>query len=630
MPKPHEQIIFEKTLRSANKSPSTPLIKSKIQKCVNIISPFLHFLHQKSSSQSIDLSLNSPKSPLLQTPKQQLSLFSKRTNIFNFVSQGTGDYDNVTPNIKTADLKGEMNDFFDEKIFKYYATRTLEEGYGFGEIPFNNDRARTFTTLCSEDCWLGVMDRKDYLQIFREIQKIKIQEKIDFFSKTFFLNALEKETWKIYNYSFLFQKFKVKRGVEIYSKGEPVNQIFLVKKGEIELYEQNYSEFYRIKVALLSKGQIFGEEQLLDLEDRRFSALCSSQQATLFSLNKSFLQQIFSDNCDFQNIFKKIMQKKASFREAKIQTIIDIKKPSKNQYIKNNDPKFFSYRATEEDIDRFIQQAPVDTKVSDISSPLNTVESEIKVRVKAFEDKTKKSCFLRGKRMYTKKQKNNNKNSHNGSIYEIDDSEKRLKDRGEDTNYLKEIIRNNQKCYRVLDQRSKKMTRDEILQIFDKEKLEILENRKRLQRKYGDKSKEVENNKESDKSNMKCNYTQLFDEVLQSHKRKKTNLRSKSATNFNRGSLNGGINSLAKYDNKGEQKINFHIKLVNSAKSRPVSARPVSGGYIIGKNFNFKINEEKKNNSQGNFLGVYERIQDFLIRGKSSALFSKNSSLKRR
>ena len=52
--------------------------------------------------------------------------------------------------------------------------------------------------------------------------------------------------------------------------------------------------------------------------------------------------------------------------------------------------------------------------------------------------KTEKLCFFRAKRVLTE-------NSNSKNFYEIDDSEKKLNDRGKNTDFLKEIINKNVK-----------------------------------------------------------------------------------------------------------------------------------------------------------------------------------------
>lgn len=350
---------------------------------------------------------------------------------------------------------------------------------------------------------------------------------------------------------------------------------------------------------------------------RKFSAVCHSLDVTLFSLNRSLLRNIFNENPNFESVFKEVVRKKMEFRSKKLQIIIN-NKPSERSHteIPGSDPKFYSLRATEEDIDRFIR-TPLETNTNQASSP--TEDTEIKVRVKAFEDRKKKCLFFRGKRLLKKKGESMNADG----IYEIDNSEKKSKDRGNETNYLKEIIRNNQKCYHFLDQRSVKFTRDEILEIFDKEKLQQIENRKRLKKKYGgDKVSETQResnslNANSFTNNINCNYSRLYDEVVESQKRKRVKVRCQSAINFERKKEN----ALEKTNEKGEIKINYHIKRNNSSemKKRPVTARPVSGGYLIGKN------KEKKMEICKN-VEFYNKIQSMLIQGRTIGI--KNSNLR--
>lgn len=592
VPKPYEQILLEKGLKSPQKSPL--LKKPRIKLYVN---NFMPFLITSKKSPPIDI-LN--KSPLHYNPIQSLqSPRRPQTPLQKSPSLNTPDL--LTPSLKTVDIKGEMSDFFDEKIFKYYVSRTIEEGFGFGEIPFNNETVRAFTTLCTEDCYLGVIDRKDYLQIFHEINRIKIEEKVDFFKKCFFLNALQKQTWKIYNYSYLFHKRKIKRGLEIFSKGDQANSIFLIKKGEIELYDPDE----HVKIALLSKEQLFGEEFVLEITERTYTALCHSQKATIFSLNQRFLQQISIENPEFLAFFKETLTKRKIYRDNKLETIKKQVKTSNTVRNYDLDPKCHSLRATEEDIDRFIN-APL--AIIPYQSLNESSQVSIKVNVKVFEDKMRKCLFFRGKRIFRE-----NNEIKEKSLYEIDNTEKRTKDRGDDTNFLGEIIRNNQKAYKVLDKRSKKMTRDEILQIFDKQKRETLENRERLKVKYANKHV---------KTLQSTQLSQLFNETLENQRKKK--VRSNSARNFN-GLITGFLNrkgdkALERFNEKGEVKVNYHIK-GSITKTRPLTGRPNSGGFRV---------KGGKANEKESFEGVYEKISQFLIEGRTSSMFFKNSDLKKK
>ena len=349
---------------------------------------------------------------------------------------------------------------------------------------------------------------------------------------------------------------------------------------------------------------------------RKFSAVCHSLDVTLFSLNRSLLRNIFNENPNFESIFKEVGRKKMDFRSKKLQIIVNNKPTERiHSEMPGSDPKFYSLRATEEDIDRFIR-APLQTDTNQTSSP--TEDTEIKVRVKAFEDRKKKCLFFRGKRLVKKKGESMNTDG----IYEIDNSEKKFKDRGNETNFLKEIIRNNQKCYRFLDQRSVKFTRDEILEIFDKEKLQQIENRKRLKKKYGEKASETQResnslNANSFSNNINCNYSRLYDEIVENQKKKKIKVRCQSAINFERKKEN----ALEKTNEKGEIKINYHVKRNSSSeiKKRPVTARPVSGGYFFGKS------KEKKIESFKN-VEFYNKIKSMLIQGKTIGI--KNSNLR--
>ena len=99
--------------------------------------------------------------------------------------------------------------------------------------------------------------------------------------------------------AYLYKKKKYVKDQIVFKEGQEPIECYIVKKGDVEI-SKNFTEenkkikekkkkktSQKLKVAILSVGQFFGEEEILkNKENRKYTAKVISVKATLFAITK--------------------------------------------------------------------------------------------------------------------------------------------------------------------------------------------------------------------------------------------------------------------------------------------------------------------------------------------------------
>jgi len=135
--------------------------------------------------------------------------------------------------LKLGDLDN-VDNFFEKGRFKFIVSKVLKVGMAFWE--FGNKNLRNEAIVCNEDCHFAIMSKNDYKEILMEIERIKKNNDLAFFTKTFLKDApfMSKENLLAFRYTF--EKKKYKAGCIIYEAGEIAQDCFLINNGEIEVF----------------------------------------------------------------------------------------------------------------------------------------------------------------------------------------------------------------------------------------------------------------------------------------------------------------------------------------------------------------------------------------------------------
>lgn len=125
-----------------------------------------------------------------------------------------------------------IDDIFVDGTLKYTYYSNLKEGYCFGELGLLRGKPRSATVVCKEDCHFAVMLAEDYKTIVAVIERKKIYNKFEFFKK-FLVKGIAYDNLAKLAYSF--EKKKYGRNEYVFKEGDPGNEVFLIKKGEVQV-----------------------------------------------------------------------------------------------------------------------------------------------------------------------------------------------------------------------------------------------------------------------------------------------------------------------------------------------------------------------------------------------------------
>lgn len=243
-------------------------------------------------------------------------------------------------------LKGEKGIAI--KVYKYSEVTTLSEGEIFGDIALRNtQKKRTASIITINDCVFGTLTQAAYDQCFKGTQ-----EKIRNLNCFFFVNGpifkqIKQNLFdkKYYNYFALMES---SIGHKIINQNETINNVYFIKKGEIEISTQmTYNQLNELiiklggninnkkykhlvneckdfkdniskkkltwKICVLKENEVAGLNDIM-LDNKYFcECICSSKSVTLFSLEQKFLsliqeeKQIEMNIVEYVNIKRKVL-----------------------------------------------------------------------------------------------------------------------------------------------------------------------------------------------------------------------------------------------------------------------------------------------------------------------------------
>lgn len=142
-------------------------------------------------------------------------------------------YTDLLGGIALTDLNmNNLEDIFVEGTLKFTYYSNLKEGSCFGELGLLRGKTRSATVLCKEDCHFAVMMAEDYKTIVAVIERKKIYNKFEFF-KNFLVKGIAYDNLAKLAYSF--DKKKYGRTEYVFKEGDSGNEVFLIKKGDIQV-----------------------------------------------------------------------------------------------------------------------------------------------------------------------------------------------------------------------------------------------------------------------------------------------------------------------------------------------------------------------------------------------------------
>ena len=223
------------------------------------------------------------------------------------------------------------------RVYKYLSFLKLEKDNFFGESAMGEKEKRNASIKVIEDSYLGYLSASLYKTNFYAEKKLVLENKINFLHSKFFFNKITlKRFEKKYFNSFILESYK--NGTIIYNENDPINYVYFIEEGTIELSSsktmlqieiflqglqkkvslkeepkvntyKNISSTVEDLQAYLNKTQknkllIVGKNEIIGLESFYYNipyfttAKVISLRAKLFKIGKDQLKQIFAIETD--------------------------------------------------------------------------------------------------------------------------------------------------------------------------------------------------------------------------------------------------------------------------------------------------------------------------------------------
>jgi CRP-like cAMP-binding protein len=215
----------------------------------------------------------------------------------------------------------------------------LHNGGSFGELALIEDKPRAATIKCHTDCTFATMEREDYNKTLMRIENRNINKIIDFFKDLPYFSSYGRTA--LGKIRFWFSRVKYKRSHVVYKEGDSSSHVYIVINGDFEFVrkikhvenkEINYKRYITsnifddsrlgshnaksevdskvaqftknrflsnnpeynkdYRVALLCKGQMFGDQDTIYERPYQATVICRSNDGELYQITRENFQKL--------------------------------------------------------------------------------------------------------------------------------------------------------------------------------------------------------------------------------------------------------------------------------------------------------------------------------------------------
>ena len=207
---------------------------------------------------------------------QEMSLSSVQENIYIYKQGGIGNYFYI--------LKEGKIEIISQNINK---RREINIGESFGELALLHEAKRLESAKAITECYLWVMERKNFRKIVEHITKKHFEENKKFIESIPILANIE-NTQKTLLCSSLYKE-SFDEGKYIVREGEPAQCLYIVKEGEVNGILKGKI------VRTLRKGDNFGERSVLIDSTRSLDCIAKSN-CICYSVSSFTLETMLGKN----------------------------------------------------------------------------------------------------------------------------------------------------------------------------------------------------------------------------------------------------------------------------------------------------------------------------------------------
>jgi CRP-like cAMP-binding protein len=210
---------------------------------------------------------------------------------------------------------------------EFEEVNVLREGQSFGELALIRDDTRIASIVCIEETHFAVLAKHDFKRINGEVTERRLSEVVSFLRSLPMFAPMTKES--LTKLSFYFRQRQFTRKQVVYREGEQADVVYFVKEGEFQLlkkvrlidaksYKRSVQKTTTSEVAILARGEILGEEDVLHDQPRNTTCVCYSTTAETYYISSTdFKSKI---NQDFFKYLQKRTDLKRTWRDNKINT----------------------------------------------------------------------------------------------------------------------------------------------------------------------------------------------------------------------------------------------------------------------------------------------------------------------
>ncbi|CAD8083481.1 unnamed protein product [Paramecium sonneborni] len=205
----------------------------------------------------------------------------------------------------------DFDEFLQVVYQDFIKVRNLNAGDTFGDYALITKSKRTATILCNTDCHFMILHKNAFDRILYEHHNSILKQQLSFFENISYLHGIP----DLHLTQLMHQmiEFTPQLNSTIYKENEESHSVYFILSGEVELSYQ-LNSWQRIVISLMTKGAIFGEEEVLKGIKRTQKAICKSNETILRTLSA----QQFMSTLENHNL--KLMCSKQSDQKAQRQS----------------------------------------------------------------------------------------------------------------------------------------------------------------------------------------------------------------------------------------------------------------------------------------------------------------------
>ncbi|OMJ92526.1 hypothetical protein SteCoe_4656 [Stentor coeruleus] len=239
--------------------------------------------------------------------------------LFEYGSEGNKFYVILTGKVGIEIPKKDTEIRFQEVV-------ELTDGGCFGELALESDKPRQASIKCKTPCHFAYLLKNDYQVILLRQIRDRRNAIVNFlYSLPLFRNFTKGFLTKI---SYSLKEKSLKKGQVLYQEGEFSDEFYMVKEGEIGLFRKlkaknpmrkNFigTKSFEVNIANIGKGEIFGDDQLINKLPRASTSKCISDKAIVYyALKDEFTKLIRNE--DFWEGLKEKLQIKHEDMEKRL------------------------------------------------------------------------------------------------------------------------------------------------------------------------------------------------------------------------------------------------------------------------------------------------------------------------